>query len=343
MTLFGAYEPAGLMYLARGIAQGDLQWDVDLAEVLYSCTLCGYCEDLCRRGYRHTPSVSILEELRRIIPENLKPLALRKAADSTLVPKNHKLSVLEQYGIKDVATAGAVDTIIFADNTILHNSAKLSEIGFLLKKSGTPIGCFISQPLPPVEEILLSAGRQDVLAGCIKAIDAHLKKFGIKRVICYSPESLSVLKRFSKSGARFEPIARVYTEMLNKKAPKKLKLPPVTYQDPCHLGRYAGEYVVPREVINRLGLNLKEMWRSHADSLCCGAGGGLLMVNQKLARRYAQNRWKEAVATGARVLITACPYCTANFMQSRPKDFAVLDLTSVVAQAYGYNGKEAAR
>ena len=34
MTLFGEYEPAGLMYLARGIAQGDLQWDTDLAEVL---------------------------------------------------------------------------------------------------------------------------------------------------------------------------------------------------------------------------------------------------------------------------------------------------------------------
>ena len=343
MTLFGEYEPAGLMYLARGIAQGDLQWDMNLAEVLYSCTLCGYCEDLCSRGYRHTPSVSILEELRRIIPDNLKPQALRKAADSALVPANHKLSVLEKYGIKDVAKAGAVDTIIFADNTILHNSAKLREIGFLLKKSGITIGCFITQPLPPVEEILISAGRQDVLAGCIKAIDAQLKKFGIKRVICYSPESLSVLRRFSESGAIFEPIARVYAEMLKKQAPKKLKMPLVTYQDPCHLGRYAGEYVVPREVINRLGLNFKEMWRSHSNSLCCGAGGGLLLTNQKRARRYAQNRWKEAAVTGARVLITACPYCAANFMQGKPKDFKVVDLTSLVAQAYGYTGKEAVR
>ncbi len=343
MTLFGEYEPAGLMYLARGIAQGDLQWDTDLAEVLYSCTLCGYCEDLCSRGYRHTPSVSILEELRRIIPDGLKPKSLQTAADTALVPAKHKLSVLKKYGMKDVVKPGTAETILFADNAILHNSAKLGEIGFLLKKSGSKIGCFISNPLPPVDETLISGGRQDVLAGCVKAIDAHLIRFGIKRVICYNPESLSVLKRFSSSGARFESVITMYTEMLKKKAPKKLKMPTVTYQDPCHLGRYAGEYAAPRQVIKGLGLNLKEMWRSGFNSLCCGAGGGLLASNQKLAKRYAQNRWEEAAATGAKVMITACPYCTANFMQGKPKDFKIMDLTSLVARAYGYTGKEAAR
>jgi heterodisulfide reductase subunit D len=343
MTLFGEYEPAGLMYLARGIAQGDLQWDKNLAEVLYSCTLCGYCEDLCSRGYRHTPSVSILEELRRIIPDELKPKSLQKATDAALVPATHKLAVLAKYGIKDVAKPDITDTILLADNTILNNSAKLGEIGFLLQKSSKKIGCFISNPLPPIDETLISSGRQDVLAGCIKAFDAQLKKFGIKRVICYNPESLSVLVRFSKSGARFESISRIYSEMLKKKAPKKLKMAVVTYQDPCHLGRYAGEYVAPRQVINGLGLDLKEMWRSGFNSLCCGAGGGLLAYNQQLAKRYAANRWVEAVATGAKVLITACPYCTANFMQGKPQDFKVMDLTSLVAQAYGYSGKEATR
>jgi Fe-S oxidoreductase len=101
--------------------------------------------------------------------------------------------------------------------------------------------------------------------------------------------------------------------------------------------------VAPREVIKSLGLELKDMWRSRANSLCCGAGGGLLAANQKLAKRYEANRWEEAAATGAKVLITACPYCLANFMQGKPKDFKIMDLTSLVARAYGYAGKEAAR
>ena len=343
MTLFGEYEPAGLMYIARGIALGELQWDKDLAKVLYSCTLCGYCEDLCSRGYRHTPSITILEELRKIIPDGLKPKSLQKAADSAQVPKNHKLSILEKYGVKDVTGSGAADTVLFADNSILYNSAKLNEIGFIVKKSGRKIGCFITSPLSSVDETLISSGRQDVLAGCVRAIDAQLKKHSVKQVLCYNPESLSVLKRFSKSGARFESITGLYAEMLKKKPAKKLKMPAVTYQDPCHLGRYAREYVAPRQVITALGLNFTEMWRSGNNSLCCGAGGGLLASNPGLAKRYAANRWEEAAATGAKVLITACPYCSANFMQGKPKDFKVMDLTSLVAQAYGYTGKEAAR
>ena len=343
MTLFGEYEPAGLMYMARGIAQGELHWNEDLARVLYSCTLCGYCEDLCSRGYRHTPSISILEELRKIIPDGLKPKSLQKAADGAQVPKNHQLSILEKYGVKDVTGSGVADIVLFADNSILYNSAKLNEIGFLVKKSGRKIGCFITKPLPPVDETLISGGRQDVLAGCVRAIDAQLKKHAVKQVICYNPESLSVLKRFSKSGAQFESINGLYAEMLKKKPAKKLKMPAVTYQDPCHLGRYAREYVAPRQVIAGLGLNLTEMWRSGYNSLCCGAGGGLLASNSGLAKRYAANRWEEAAATGAKVLITACPYCSANFMQGKPKDFKVMDLTSLVAQAYGYTGKEAAR
>ncbi len=342
-TLFGEYEPSGLMYMARGIAQGELTWNKDLATVLYSCTLCGYCEDLCSRGYRHTPSITILEELRKIIPDSLKPKSLQRAADGAQVPKSHKLSILEKYGVKDVTDSAAVDTVLFADNSLLYNSAKLNEIGFIAKKSGKKIGCFISNPLPPVDETLISGGRQDVLAGCMSAIDAQLKKHAVKQVLCYNPESLSVLKRFSRSGAQFESITRLYAEMLKKKPAKKLKMPAVTYQDPCHLGRYAREYVAPRQVIAGLGLSLKEMWRSGYNSLCCGAGGGLLAANPGLAKRYAANRWEEVSATGAKVLVTACPFCSANFMQGKPKDFKVLDLTSLVAQAYGYTGKEATR
>jgi Fe-S oxidoreductase len=127
--------------------------------------------------------------------------------------------------------------------------------------------------------------------------------------------------------------------MLKKKPYKKLKLPAVTYQDPCHLGRYAKEYAAPRQVINGLGLTLKEMWRSGHNSLCCGAGGGVLASNPELAKRYASNRLKEAKAMGAKVIVTACPFCNVNFMQSKPKDLKVMDITSLVAQAYGYKGK----
>lgn len=339
MTLFGAHEPAGLMYIARGLALGDLKWDKDIATTLYSCTLCGYCEDFCSRGYRHTPAISILEELRRVIPEHLKPKSLKKAIPSIKIKENYKLGILKDYGLPDLSEGGKADTILFPDNSIIANRNKLKEIGFLIQKSGKNIGCFCKEPLPPVDTTILNGGYQNILEERMEEIDLRLERYGVNRVICYHPESLSVLIRFSNSRVEFVSVSQLYAEMLKKKPHRKLKLPAVTYQDPCHLGRYAKEYVTPRQVITGLGLNLKEMWRSGHNSLCCGAGGGVLFSNPKLAKIYAANRWEEAKATGAKVMVTACPFCYINLRQSTPKDFKVRDLTSLMAQAYGYKGK----
>ena len=339
MTLYGAYEPSGLMYMARGLAQGDLKWNEDLAKVLYSCTMCGYCDDFCQRGYRHTPAIEILEELRARVPEKLKPAKIKKLSKIAST-KTSKLDTLLNYGVSDVTGNSQVNTILFGDNAIIANTAKLKEIGFIFKKRDKKVGCFISEPLPPVSTDLLSAGAQKELEDAMEVIDAKIEAHGIKNVIVYNPESLSVLKRFSKSGAEFVSILRTCAALLKSKKAKKIKLPAVTYQDPCHLGRYSKEYAAPREVMNKLGLDLKEMWRIGNNSLCCGAGGGVRVNNPALAKKYAANRWQEAKATGAKVMITACPFCNANLMQGKPKDTKIIDLLSLVAQAYGYTGKE---
>ena len=339
MTFYGAYEPAGLMYLARGIAQGNLSWNKDLVKVLYSCTLCGYCEDLCQRGIRYTPAISIIEELRRIVPDTLKPKSLRKMVDAITAPRNHRLTVLKQFGIEDVDERSKTAALFFLDNSLLSNPVKLKEIGYLLQKSGKEIGCFLSNPLPPVSATLLDGGHQETLNRCITEIDARLSQHEIEQVVVYNPESLSVLKRFSQSEIEFISITQVYADLLKRKKVGKVKIPPVTYQDPCHLGRYAKEYVSPREVIEALGLDLREMWRTGENGLCCGAGGGVPITNPSLAKLYAKRRWEEALATGAKVMITACPYCYANLTRAKPPSFKVIDITTLVAQAYGYEEK----
>lgn len=282
MTFHGAYEPAGLIYCARGIAQETLTWSEDLTRVLYACTLCGYCEDLCQRSIRYTPVIEIIEELRRIVPNELKPKSLKKAADAVKVPKKHKLTVLKQFGIHDVLESSNTDTIFFPDNMLLSHTSKLKEIGYILQKSSQQVGCFISDPLPLVGTALINGGHQEKLEKCTTEIDAKLSQHGINKVIVYNPECLSVLKRFSRSGAEFISIIRFYADMLKRMKGKRVNLPPVTYQDPCHLGRYAKEYAASRKVMTTLGLTVKEMWRSRENALCCGAGGGVFQKATRL-------------------------------------------------------------
>jgi Fe-S oxidoreductase len=82
-----------------------------------------------------------------------------------------------------------------------------------------------------------------------------------------------------------------------KKVPLK-----VTYHDPCHLGRHLhddGVYEPPREVLKSIpGIELVEMERNRENAWCCGAGGGVSQANTELALWTANERLKEARATG---------------------------------------------
>jgi heterodisulfide reductase subunit D len=82
----------------------------------------------------------------------------------------------------------------------------------------------------------------------------------------------------------------------------------VTYQDPCRLGRHLGIYDAPRRMLTALpGIELREMRRSGPAAICCA---GTTWSNcDRFAKKIQVDRLREARATGAQVLVTACPKC----------------------------------
>jgi len=86
----------------------------------------------------------------------------------------------------------------------------------------------------------------------------------------------------------------------------------VTYQDPCRLGRHLGVYDSPRQMLAALpGVELAEMRRSGPAALCCA--GGTWSNCDRFAKQLQVGRLREARATGAEVLATACPKCQVHF------------------------------
>jgi heterodisulfide reductase subunit D len=111
----------------------------------------------------------------------------------------------------------------------------------------------------------------------------------------------------------------------------------VTYHDPCHLGRHSGIYDAPRKLLEMIpGVELIEMERSRENSRCCGAGGGLKAGYPDIQNQISQTRIKEAEATGATELVSACPFCYQGLqvgIQASDSKLTMRDITELVCMA----------
>jgi Fe-S oxidoreductase len=110
----------------------------------------------------------------------------------------------------------------------------------------------------------------------------------------------------------------------------------ITYQDPCNLGRHLGIYDQPRQVMENLGFELVEMGRSQNSSLCCGTS--CWRACGQVSKAIQVERLKEARATGADQLVTACIKCQIHFkcaqndpIQGDEIEIDICDITTLVA------------
>nr|MDO8116585.1 heterodisulfide reductase-related iron-sulfur binding cluster [Candidatus Sigynarchaeota archaeon] len=120
----------------------------------------------------------------------------------------------------------------------------------------------------------------------------------------------------------------------------KLKIKPtkghvtVTYHDPCHLGRHAGVYDAPRNVLKKLpNVKLVEMPRNKENAWCCGAGAGVKSAFKDFALNTAEKRVDESSRTGASILVTCCPFCERNLgdaIVSTHNTISIMDLSQLV-------------
>jgi Fe-S oxidoreductase len=141
----------------------------------------------------------------------------------------------------------------------------------------------------------------------------------------------------------------------------------VTYHDPCHLGRLGepwihwqgketkvgplivhdppkkyrrganGVYKAPRDILKSIpGLRLVEMYRIKEYAWCCGAGGGVIDAYPDFAIWTGAERLREAKAVGARAIVSACPWCERNFLDSvkeTGESIEVYDIIELVQKA----------
>ena len=145
-----------------------------------------------------------------------------------------------------------------------------------------------------------------------------------------------------------EITVRHYTQLVQSLvAEDRLEIPAelsytVTYHDPCHLGRYNGEFEAPRELIRATGADLEEMPRNRSDAFCCGGGGGGLWYDYDEEPKPSEERLREALedtAAGDAIekFVVACPMCMTMYEDGRKTggyedDLEVVGITELLAE-----------
>ena len=143
----------------------------------------------------------------------------------------------------------------------------------------------------------------------------EFEKNDVKKIVTIDPHAYNIFKNeYQDFGWKGEVYH--HTELLNQLIEEnRLALnyevhETIVFHDSCYLGRYNDVYDAPREILRGIpGVKLVEMERNRETAMCCGAGGGLMWMEEHVGNRINVARTEQALATNASVISSGCPYC----------------------------------
>ncbi|MEZ4689836.1 MAG: (Fe-S)-binding protein [Ignavibacteria bacterium] len=170
-----------------------------------------------------------------------------------------------------------------------------------------------------------------------------LKKYNVKKVVTACPHCLNTLKNeYGQFGVDLDVThhSEYIDNLLKEKklTPKKKIEEKVTYHDSCYLGRYNNVYTSPRLSLESTGVDLVEMARTKDKGFCCGAGGGRMFLEETEGKRVNIERTEEALATGAKTIASACPFCMTMLTdgvkeKEKSEEVQVKDVAEIVLES----------
>ncbi|RJO76764.1 4Fe-4S dicluster domain-containing protein [Nocardia panacis] len=220
-----------------------------------------------------------------------------------------------------LATAGVKFMVLGAEETCTGDSARRAGNEFLFQQ--------------------LAQQNIELLNSVFEGVQQRRKKIVVTCAHCFN----ALNNEYPQVGGTYEVVH--HTQLLNRLVRQKQLIPVasvsqnVTYHDPCYLGRHNKIYNAPRELMAAAGSTLVEMPRHAERSMCCGAGGARMWMEEQLGKRINVDRVDEALSTSPAKIATGCPFCrvmltdgvTARQEQGEGEGVEVVDVAQLMLDA----------
>lgn len=122
------------------------------------------------------------------------------------------------------------------------------------------------------------------------------------------------------------------------KVDKTKNTTPVTFHDSCNNARSCGLFEEPRELLNLVVTDFREMYPNRAENYCCTGGGGAMSMSEYTPQRLKSAKIKadQLQATGTKVVVTSCHNCVdglSDLIRHYKLGMEVTQLVNLVANA----------
>ena len=367
---YDACSGQGLVNIAKEVMNGTVAYGDGLERLLYNCTACGACDVNCK-CVRDMEVLDTIYALRADCAEKgALPVEIKDMGDA--VTETHNTFGLPHaercvWLPADCGETSGADTVLFLGcaASYRHHEIAMAAIK-ILRALDIPFRLLRAEEWC-CGAMLWRSGQNDAATSLIHRNVELLRAQGVKTLITACGECFG---SFRAGYPRFEPLpcaVKHISELAAKAiAAGRLRLHeteltgPVTYHDPCMLGRQSEEYVpwegvikpygiheppkvwrrgengvydAPRAILRATpGLDLCEMPRREEEGWCCGAHA----VDADFRAWVASERRREAKSSGACAVVTACPFCLDALDDG---DMPCYDLSVLLAAALEGGGE----
>ncbi len=322
-------------------------------DAIWGCTTCYACVQACPVGNNQ---VNAIVEMRRnlVLAESKFPAELQGAFSNMENNSNPwgrgahtRADWAEGLGVKTLAEDPNVDVLYwvgcagaFDDRSTKTAKAFvqiMQKAGVNFGILGTEEGCSGDSARRGGNEYLyqmLAQTNVDTMNG-----------YNVQKIVATCPHCFNTLKNeYPQFGGNFE--VKHHSEFIQELISKgKIDVSAnaedlektVTYHDPCYLGRYNDKYEEPRDLVKVTGSSLEEASDHHSKSLCCGAGGAQMWMEEQNNDRVNFKRTAQLLETGASTIAVGCPFCMTMITDGvknaeRIDTVKVKDIAEIVAE-----------
>ena len=322
-----ASEVAAAAEGATSIYEKNLIGDVITEQELWACTTCRNCEDQCPVMNEHVDKII---DMRRylVMTEGSMPAEAQRALNNIErqgnpwgINRKDRMKWIEglngQYEVPTVKQVEEFEYLFWVGSmgSFDLRSQKISHAFVKLMHEAGVKFAILGNEEKNSGDTARRIGNEFLFQQLAQENIALFEGYEVKKIVTCDPHAYNT---FKNEYPEFGLTAEVYhhSELLaqwvneGRLKPTKEVKERITYHDSCYLGRYNEIYDKPRVILEAIpGVEVVEMKRSGCDSMCCGAGGGLMWMEEHEGSRVNVARTEQALEVNPTAIASACPYC----------------------------------